>query len=383
MTRLYIDLSHTAHTRARTGIQRVARALQTELARDGNATPVTWDPYARIWRELETWETANLASLAPASKRGARWPWTARLRGRLGLRRPTPLPAGQGLIEPELFSPAVAAALPRLATTGPRVALFHDALALKLPEMTPANTIGRFPAYLQELLTFDGVAAISQDSRQTLLDYWRWLGIAQPPPVETIPLGLEVCSVLRYKPDAAAEPVVLCVGTIEGRKNHLVLLEACERLWARQLRFTLHLIGAVQPQTGQAAVRKIRALQAAGRPLRFAGPATEAELEQAYAACAFTVYPSLMEGFGLPVLESLARGKPCVCSDRGALGESARGGGTMPVDPAKADAMTAAIEELLRQPAKLAQLAREAGQRRFRSWADYAADLRRWMDTLR
>lgn len=88
-----------------------------------------------------------------------------------------------GLLVPELFTPAIAAALPALfaATSGPRVAVFHDAIALKFPELTPAKTVARFPSYLRELLAFDGIAANSEDSRATLLSYWDWLGIPHHP----------------------------------------------------------------------------------------------------------------------------------------------------------------------------------------------------------
>ena len=227
-----------------------------------------------------------------------------------------------------MFSPEVAAALPALLASvpGPRAALFHDAIALKFPELTPAKTVARFPAYLQELLQFDGIAAISEDSRQSLLDYWRWLEAPHPPPVTVIPLGIEPPppSSARHAPSPLQLPVILSVGSLEGRKNHVALLDACERLWSAGTTFELRLIGLAHPQTGRAALEKIRALQAMGRPLCYDGPVDDATLEAAYAGCAFTVYPSLIEGFGLPVLESLARGKPCVCSGQGALGESAR-----------------------------------------------------------
>ena len=80
---LLLDLTHPSHTRAHTGIQRVARALHTELAARGVALAVTWDAYARAWRPLETWESANLAKTTAGAKRGARWPLTAKLRGLL------------------------------------------------------------------------------------------------------------------------------------------------------------------------------------------------------------------------------------------------------------------------------------------------------------
>ena len=58
--RLLLDLTHTSHTRARTGIQRVVRALHRELG--NSALAVTFDPYLGGWRPLEAWEQANLES---------------------------------------------------------------------------------------------------------------------------------------------------------------------------------------------------------------------------------------------------------------------------------------------------------------------------------
>lgn len=384
---LLIDLSHTSHTRARTGIQRVARALLAALGERAHA--ITHDPHAGAWRGLEAWERANLAAPGGAGKRGASWPLRARLRGRTRrlLGRPRlALPAHAGLIVPEVFSPAVAAALPALlaATTGPRVALFHDAIALKFPELSPAKTVGRFPAYLVELLAFDGIAAVSEDSRAALVEYWAWLGAPNPPPVRAIPLGMEPrdFSARGENSPAGAPPVVLSVGSIEGRKNHLALLDACEARWAAGDVFSLHLIGLAQPQTGAAALVRLRALQAAGRPLRYDGPVGDDAVARAYAACAFTIYPSLVEGFGLPVIESVAHGKPCICSARGALGEAAAGGGCVALDRVDAAALAAEIARLVRAPAERAALAAAARARRLRTWADYAAELTAWMAAL-
>jgi glycosyltransferase involved in cell wall biosynthesis len=180
-------------------------------------------------------------------------------------------------------------------------------------------------------------------------------------------------------PSSAEAPVILSVGSIEGRKNHLALLEACESLWAKGARFSLHLMGLAQPQTAARALARIRGLQAAGRPLRYDGPVSDAALATAYANCTFTVYPSLVEGFGLPVLESLAQGRPCICSDRRALGEAARGGGCVTLERVDSASLTEAISRLISSPAELERLACEARARRFRSWSDYASDLRAWM----
>ncbi|MEI6051612.1 MAG: hypothetical protein WCQ44_02820, partial [Opitutaceae bacterium] len=76
---LLLDLSHTSHTSARTGIQRVARSLWRELGESARA--ITYDPHQRTWRALDSWEKDNLAADSFSSKRGATWPLPARLRG--------------------------------------------------------------------------------------------------------------------------------------------------------------------------------------------------------------------------------------------------------------------------------------------------------------
>lgn len=391
---LLLDLSHTSHTRARTGIQRVARSLHSALGE--NALPITHDPHAATWRRLARWEQANLSADAAATKRGARWPLSARLRGRIrravGLTAPIDpalsahCAAAAGLIVPELFSPAVAAALPALfaATRGARVAIFHDAIALKFPELSPPKTVARFPPYLFELLAFDAIAAVSEDSRASLIHYWQWAGVTKTPPVTVIPLGLDTQSAApngEISPFPST-PVVLCVASIEGRKNHLALLDACESLWSRGECFSLHLIGLAQPQTGADALARIQDLQACGRPLRYDGPVSEAELHDAYRGCTFTAYPSLVEGFGLPVLESVAHGRPCICSRYGALGESARGGGCVGLERVDAPSLARAIGRLITSPKEVAALAQEARDRPLRSWTDYAENLRAWMEDL-
>jgi len=144
----------------------------------------------------------------------------------------------------------------------------------------------------------------------------------------------------------------------------------------------LQLLGLPRADTAGPALAKIAALQQAGRPLLFPGAAADDELHAAYRQCVFTVYPSLLEGFGLPVLESLQHGKPCICSGRGALGESARGGGCVTLPSVDAASLAAAIRRLLQHPSEVAALSAQARQRPFKSWSDYAHELTDWMAAL-
>lgn len=386
---LLFDASHTSHTSAQTGIQRVVRTFFAQLAATQPVTPVCYDPHLLGWRALEADERAVLADLSGGAgrSRGARWTLRQKITGaaRRWLGRRPALPAATGLICPELFSAKVGSRLPELlsAVAGPRVAIFYDAIALKYPEYTPAGTVARFPAYLRELLQFDGVAAISEDSAQCLRDYWRWLGAANPPPVQAVPLAIDAANTPGpASPPPDGKPRILCVCTIEGRKNHLALLDACETLWREGRDFELQLIGMARPDTASAALQRIRELQQAGRPLLFPGAVPESELHAAYRRCTFTVYPSIIEGFGMPVLESLQHGRPCICSGRGALGESAHGGGCVPLDTIDAPSLAAAIANLLDNPQALADLTAAARSRHLRTWPEYAADFTAWMRSL-
>jgi glycosyltransferase involved in cell wall biosynthesis len=160
------------------------------------------------------------------------------------------------------------------------------------------------------------------------------------------------------------------------------LLDACESLWAEGVIFELQLIGLARSDTAAPALARIAALKAARRPLIYDGPADDATLHAAYRRCTFTVYPSLLEGFGLPVLESLQHGRPCICSGVGALGESAHGGGCVLLESVEATAIAGAIRRLLKNASEVATLAAKARSRKFKSWPEYGAELMAWMSTL-
>ena len=381
---LLLDLSHTSHTQAKTGIQRVAGAFLAHAATDTRG--ITYDPYLGQWRALEAWELNNLSRTTLASKRRARWPLSAQIRGNLKrLVKANPLHLlGSALFVPEVFSAKVATRLPDLfkAVSGPRVALFHDAIALSHPEFTPQATLARFPAYLQELARFDAVVTISDYSRTQLLDYWSWVGLKNTPPVKTIPLGIDMPSEVSA-PKRSDRLKILCVGSIEGRKNHLALLQACEILWQKGLDFELHLIGLAQHQTAHKALALIAELKAKARPLNYAGAASDAAKEEAYQACTFSVYPSIAEGYGLPVAESVARGKPCVCLTSGALGEVAFEGGCLTLNSVDKDSLSNAIERLLTTPSLLTLLSEQARERPIRTWSQYVLEVTTWLKEIK
>ena len=90
--------------------------------------------------------------------------------------------------------------------------------------------------------------------------------------------------------------------------------------------------------------------------------------------------PSLNEGYGLPVAESLYAGTPVVTSDFGSLAEIAAGGGCVLVDPRDDSAIAAGIRSLIEDDELHSRLSAEASALRPRTWAEYAADV--WRATV-
>lgn len=391
MKNILIDTTTTSHTSAATGIQRVTRCLFFELSQITNTIPVCHDPFLGQWRHLTKKERLTLSSVSPKGRgRGEVWPLHSRCSGllfRFLQREPQKLGTSQALIVPEIFSQERYDAFPTLFkhVTGPKIALFHDALALKLPEFSPASTLARFPKYLKELAIFDGIAAVSEDSAACLQDYWKWLGLKAPPPVKAIPLGIESLGskyAEHFTGMTTSRPIILSVGTVEGRKNHLALLGAVEDLWRQGFSFELEIIGTSHPVTGHSALLKIKELIEAGFPLRYLGPVNDNLLAQRYRAASFTVYPSLLEGFGLPILESLSFGKPCICSQDGAIGEAARLGGCVTLPSMHEAYIRDGILSLLKNPEKLQALTHQARARQIKTFKEYVRELLEWLGTL-
>ena len=385
---ILVDVTHTSHSSARTGIQQLARRIVEPGDGSNGFLPITHDRFWNSWRGLDSSELAVAMSRTGSGRsRRAQWSVSQKLRGRLGraMASEPPFPPGAtGLLCPEIFSSAVAESHRRLfpRINGPRVAVFHDAIPLTHPELTPPGTVARFPAYLEELRQFDAVAAVSDHSRDALAGFWRWAG-GDAPPVVTMRSGVEPPAGAPVPPPDRGPPCILSVGTIEGRKNHISLLHAAELLWNEGLRFDLDLVGMPRIETAAAAIAKIEDLIAAGRPLRHHEALGDAELEHLWHQCRFSVYPSTIEGFGLPIVESVARGRPCICSGHGATAEAAEGGGCLTLESVDVESLAASIRLLLQDAAGYERLRAEALARPLRTWSDYRSELRGWMATVK
>ena len=123
----------------------------------------------------------------------------------------------------------------------------------------------------------------------------------------------------------------LCVGTIEPRKNHERLF-AAYAAWRRETGGTMPLVLAGGKGWLMDDLARTAAELGVAEHLVFTGYVSDAELAWLYASCHAFLYPSLFEGFGLPVLEAMSLGAAVVCSDATSLPEVA-GDAAVLVDP--------------------------------------------------
>lgn len=138
--------------------------------------------------------------------------------------------------------------------------------------------------------------------------------------IGSFPLGVELDQVHRLDGIRGSlkslfeQDVYLTVGTLDPRKNHVGLLAACELAWQRGFRGALLIAGRVG-WLCEDAVQKIVALKAQSRPVFHIQDISDIELEFCYENSRALVFPSLAEGFGLPLIEALQRSLPVLASD--------------------------------------------------------------------
>jgi glycosyltransferase involved in cell wall biosynthesis len=172
--------------------------------------------------------------------------------------------------------------------------------------------------------------------------------------------------------DAAALPApgfVLAVGTLEPRKNLPRLVDAYRSLDPElQSRHPLAVVGALGWQTGET----LTALRSLGEHAILLGYVSDAALHELYARCEVFCYPSLGEGFGLPVLEAMAAGAPVITSNVSSLPEVG-GDAVEYVDPLDTASIATTLQRVLTDEPRRRELAQlGAARAKEFSWADFA-----------
>lgn len=410
--RLFCDMTPIlAHARGHTtvtGVQRVVLRVVGHLVATHGADAIrgiAWHPklrrvveidlsflgpdyrfeacHAEFVRDMAIPYDAGQADRAPLRRLAAK---LGRLRWRLGaasgfgrrLSRPTLTPSDRIFVPvPTLRNdPYIAFLTARRAAGNAVFQLIHDVIPVKLPELAKPGHEVEFRRFLDRAPDYvSGFLCVSDQTEADLREVLPAAGAGIP--TRVVPLAHEfagdaandaaVGSAVRA---IAESPFVLCVGTIEVRKNAYALVRAWDRLRLE--------LGQQLPRlvlAGQRGWRTEDLFDLLARTGNLGGTVvvaerpTDAELAFLYRHCLFTVFPSLYEGWGLPIGESLWFGKHCIASKTSSMPQV---GGDLAdyIDPGDSEDLYRTLLDALRRPSHV--VVREELIRK--------ATLRRWWD---
>jgi glycosyltransferase involved in cell wall biosynthesis len=296
--------------------------------------------------------------------------WLARLWHRLRL--PIPVETITGPLD-VFYSPDFV--LPPTRRAARTLLTVHDLSFLRYPD----HFVPRLAQYLGQVVPrsvsrADRVLADSQATRADLIAHLGtppekvavlYSGVAPRFRPEAEPGEAER---LRARYDLDGRPYVLSVGTLQPRKNYVRLIRACAGLAG-----DLQLI--IAGGRGWLYEEIFAEAEKQGDRVRVLGFVDEGDLPALYRNAALFAFPSLYEGFGLPVAEAMACGVPVVCSNASSLPEVA-GDAALLVDPLDVDALAEAMTRVL-EDADLRQemIARGLAQAARFSWQQAARQL--------
>lgn len=357
MHRVAVDLR--ALVPNETGIGVYTRALLLELAgRDGfRYTGLAHRPP----REGAELAAAGIAAEQEAAPLGVIWQQ---------LRLPRRLARGDFDL---LWSPLIT--LP-LRCPVPAVATVHDLTTLLLPETHRLKVKWSILPFLRPSLErADRLVTISQASARDIAFHFpqaaRKVRVVYPGVGPELRPGTpeEVAAIRREL--AAPAGYILYVGTLEPRKNIGAILDAWELLHTEDRHVPPLILAGAYGWGSQHLLRRIETLAPQG--VRALGHVDRAHLVRVFQGARVFVYPSLYEGFGLPPAEAMACGVPVVVSNASSLPEVVGDAGIQ-VSPGDTGALAQAMRDLLREPARAADLAARGLERAGRFRWDRAAE---------
>lgn len=375
---LYVD--HTSKCDLNTGMQRVVRKLARALIEEHETVVlVKWDADLKKLVLINQTELAHLAKWNGPILPPDACDWYPE-EGSAEIILPD-VPTDSWLIVPEVThityheKDVTLDLIMAARAMNMRVGfIYYDAIPLRMPEYKAAAEA--HDGYMQALLLTDIVFPISHRSAAELEQYFEQHQMAQRLPlIEALPLPGESSLTARILAprEGKYEKVILSVGSIEPRKNQLRLVEAFEKFAGTPAGadWTLLLAGHLRGDVAEsvhAAMRRLDRIQYISHP-------SDDKLDELYRGAAFTVFPSVEEGFGLPILESLWYGVPCVCANFGAMMEVAEGGGCLTIDTRDVGELGTALHRLATDPELRTKLSNEAVSRSMENWMDYTRSM--------
>jgi alpha-1,3-rhamnosyl/mannosyltransferase len=226
---------------------------------------------------------------------------------------------------------------------GPTLVTIYDLSFVRHPEWHPADRVKYFERYcLKKLPQADAILTISEFSKREIM------GLLNLPPdkITVTLLGVDrIFTPGRQRVPGLPERYILSLGNLEPRKNLPVLVHAYASLPGDlQERYPLVIAGA-KAWHHHELNSTLSSLERKGKII-LTGYIPQGVLPNLYKNASLFVYPSLYEGFGLPVLEAMASGVPVITSNTTSLPEVVGDAGLL-VDPQNVDALREGISRLL------------------------------------
>ncbi|MCH8617147.1 glycosyltransferase family 4 protein [Sphingomonas sp. SM33] len=256
----------------------------------------------------------------------------------------------------------------------------HDLIPVSHPQYCRA---GERERHIERMRTVvETAAGVITNSQATIANLRQFASEVRKPLAPTVAAWLGSTSLPASSPAPADRPNFVTLGTVEARKNHILLLEVwgglIEKLGSAAPRLT------VVGQRGWEAQRAIEMLdrEAFGDAVIEISDCDDAELARQLRAARALLFPSFAEGFGMPLIEAFQAGVPAIASDLPVFREIGQGIPDL-LDPTDRVAWQRAIEDYSRADS----VARNAQLRRLSSfeaptWDDHFAKVDSWLDTL-
>jgi glycosyltransferase involved in cell wall biosynthesis len=255
------------------------------------------------------------------------------------------------------------------------VCLIHDLIPIEFPEYALPGQDDKHRRRIESAAALaDAVIVNSAVTRDAFLPYLERAG--RNPPVLVVPFGVDWPRPDEQELPGVKQPYFVCIGTIEARKNHLLLLNVWRQLAAELGEATpaLVLIGQRGWET-ESAIDMLERSPALRRLVFERSNLRDAEMIRLLKGAQALLLPSFAEGFGFPLIEALAQRVPVLCSDLAALREN---GGDIPeyLDPLDGLGWRAAVIDYSEpgSPRRAAQLKRMSGWRA-PSWEGHFAEV--------
>jgi glycosyltransferase involved in cell wall biosynthesis len=372
-----VDVNFCAKFVHNTGIQRVVREVMPHLVavgteRGAEVELVAWTRRSGVMRSLSAVEVQRVVD----------WRAVAAGTSELPVSRPDELlvPWKSRVFLPEVPEPTLVERLAALAQfSGNAVSIIgYDTIPIASADLVDGSEAERFARYLSVVKHVDEVVAISGSVANEFHGFVSALSAqgTTGPTVHAVSLAADVPVSEKSGVSAAAVPLVLAVGSHEPRKNQDAVLFAVETLLAEGLDFRMVFVGGGSRSRTLAFDRRLRRLRTErGWKIEAIRGMKDRELWQLYRDARFSVFASLHEGYGLPVVESLALGTPVLTANYGSLAEIAANGGCLTIDPRNDRQLVDALRRLLTDDALIASLETEAAGIAPRTWRNYAEEL--------